>query len=165
LFDIERPYSRAVKARWTEGDLRRAVADARSIREIIEKLGLIPAGGNYATMKEHFKKLAIDTSHLKGSAWNKGMKVTCNPGRSLEEILKQGVYYKSYKLKLRLFRAGLKFQRCEDCGWAERTKDGYLPLEIHHVNGDPTDNRLENLQILCPNCHSLKPNYRARIRR
>ena len=60
LFDIERPYSRAVKARWTEGDLRRAVADARSIQEIIEKLGLIPAGGNYATMKEHFKKLAID---------------------------------------------------------------------------------------------------------
>ncbi|HLQ64050.1 MAG TPA: HNH endonuclease [bacterium] len=37
-------------------------------------------------------------------------------------------------------------------------------MEIHHVNGDPCDNRLENLQIICPNCHSLKPNYRNRIR-
>ncbi len=37
-----------------------------------------------------------------------------------------------------------------------------MPLELDHVNGDPTDNRLENLRILCPNCHALTDNYRGR---
>ena len=154
-----------MRPRWTETQLRKAVANSRSIRETLAKLGLVPVGGNYRTITRHLKHLKIDTTHLKGRAWNKGLKVTTNPGRPLEEILKRGVYYQSFMLKGRLFRAGLKDQRCEECGWAEKTPDGYLPLEIHHVNGDPTDNRPENLQVLCPNCHSLKPNYRARIRR
>ena len=151
--------------KWTEVELKRAVVSSQSIREIIEKLGLIPAGGNYATVRKYLRDLTLDIAHLRRQPWNKGLKVTSNPGRSLDEILKPGVYYKSFKLKGRLFRAGLKPRRCEVCGWAEKTTDGYLPLEIHHINGDPTDNRLDNLQILCPNCHSLKPNYRNRIRK
>jgi hypothetical protein len=55
---------------------------------------------------------------------------------ALEEILARGVYYKSFELKQKLFMAGLKPQRCEECGWAQRTPEGHLPLEIHHVNGD-----------------------------
>jgi len=151
--------------RWTFEDLRKATAVSRSVRQIISRLGLSPKGGNYATIERFLKELRIDTSHLKGRTWNKGLKITTNPGRSLKEILQPGIYYESYKLKRRLFKAGLKSPRCEECGWAEVTNDGYLPVEIHHTNGDPTDNRLENLQVLCPNCHSLKPNYRSRIRK
>jgi ribosomal protein L32 len=67
----------------------------------------------------------------------------------------------TYHLKLRLWRDGLKPLYCEECGWAKRAPDGRLPLELHHVNGDTFDNRLENLLVLCPNCHSLKSNHRG----
>lgn len=132
---------------------------------MLSSLKLEQAGGNYAMVKKYIEHFQIDTAHFKGHAWNKGLKVETRPKRTLEEILARGVYYKSFELKQRLFSAGLKPQLCQECGWAERTPEGHLPLEIHHVNGDPCDNRLENLQIVCPNCHSLKPNYRNRVRK
>ena len=64
-------------------------------------------------------------------------------------------------LKRRLFGAGLKEARCELCGlneWRGRP----LSLALHHLNGDGLDNRLENLQLLCPNCHSQTPNFSGR---
>lgn len=61
-------------------------------------------------------------------------------------------------IKRRLLAAGLKQNRCEQCGiarWHRRP----LSLCLHHVNGDRHDNRLENLRLLCPNCHSQTPNF------
>ena len=50
--------------------------------------------------------------------------------------------------------------KCEKCGWGEKNlMTNKVPLEIHHINGDCKDNREENLQLLCPNCHSLTENY------
>ena len=52
--------------------------------------------------------------------------------------------------------------QCELCGWHEiNTTTGKVPLEVHHVDGDYENNRPENLQVLCPNCHSLTPNFKA----
>lgn len=59
---------------------------------------------------------------------------------------------------------GLKADRCEICGiseWLGRP----LSLPLHHLNGDGDDNRLENLQLLCPNCHSQTENFAGRKRR
>jgi hypothetical protein len=64
-------------------------------------------------------------------------------------------------LKGRLLGAGLKQGRCEACG-IDEWRGEPLSLALHHVNGDGQDNRLENLQLLCPNCHSQTPNFSGR---
>ena len=66
-------------------------------------------------------------------------------------------------VKRRLLAAGLKENRCERCG-IEEWLGAPLSMALHHVNGDGSDNRLENLQMLCPNCHSQTENFAGRNR-
>lgn len=50
--------------------------------------------------------------------------------------------------------------KCEKCGWGEVNQyTGRIPLQIHHIDGNCTNNNEDNLQLLCPNCHSLTNNY------
>lgn len=53
-------------------------------------------------------------------------------------------------------------KKCQLCDWAKYSIDGRLPLEPDHINGDRYDNRIINLRILCPNCHSLQPTHRGK---
>jgi DNA-binding transcriptional ArsR family regulator len=82
----------------------------------------------------------------------------------LSDYLVAGRRVGRFHLKGRLLAEGLKEARCEQCGvsdWRGRP----LPFDLHHVNGDPLDNRHANLQILCPNCHAQTPNFGVRNRR
>lgn len=151
------------KRSWTEAQLRKSVQQARSFGQVLKMLGLRDAGGNHAQIKKYVKEYKIDTSHFKGRGWNKGLRGIGKPRIPLERILVKDSIFQSFKLKNRLFVARLKLKKCEECGWAKVAKGGYLPLELDHINGDRTDNRLENLRILCPNCHSLKSTYRGRV--
>ncbi len=150
------------KRTWSERQLRAAAASSTSYRQVLAKLGLREAGGNYAQLKKYIEEFGVDTRHFTGRTWNRGLKLTGIPRVPLAKILVKNSSFQSYKLKQRLFTAGLKPERCEECGWARKSPDGRLPLELDHMNGDSTDNRLENLRILCPNCHSLKPTHRGR---
>lgn len=67
-------------------------------------------------------------------------------------------------LKKRLFAEGLKENRCERCGLTE-WRGQQLSVALHHINGDGRDTRLENLVMLCPNCHSQTENFSGRGRR
>jgi hypothetical protein len=150
------------KRKWTVDQLTSAIKQSRSFRQVLLLLDLKPAGGNYDQIRKYTKEYAIDTTHFVGKLWNKGLKAVGKPRIELNDILKIGSTYQSFKLKQRLFTSGLKPMYCEECTWAQRTEDGYLPLELDHINGDRHDNRLENLRVLCPNCHSLKPTHRGR---
>lgn len=150
------------KRTWTEDQLRKSAKEVTSYGQLLRRLGLRYAGGNYTQIRQYIKELKIDISHFKGRAWNKGMRGIGKSRIPLEKILVKGSLYQSFKLKNRLFKVNLKPQYCEMCRWAEKTPSGYLPLELDHINGDHYDNRIENLRVLCPNCHSLTPHHRGR---
>jgi DNA-binding CsgD family transcriptional regulator/5-methylcytosine-specific restriction endonuclease McrA len=79
----------------------------------------------------------------------------------ISELLVAGKYRGRENLKLRLVKEGLKEPSCERCGLTE-WRGGALSLALHHVNGDRLDNRLQNLELLCPNCHSQTDTYSGR---
>ncbi len=146
---------------WTKKDLIKAVAQSKSVRQTLVFLNLAEAGGNYSHVKKYIGIYKIDTSHFLKSPWNKGKKIGFRPVLKIQDILCRNSSYQSYKLKRRLVYGGLKINKCEECSWAKRSVDGRVPLELDHINGDRFDNRLENLRVLCPNCHSLKITHRG----
>ena len=98
---------------------------------------------------------------------NQGGKGTSKPSGNkipLSEIL-EGKHpdYQTYKLKLRMLEEGLIEDKCEKCGWHEKPLGAeYSPCELHHKDGDSHNHRRENLEMVCPNCHSLTESYRAK---
>lgn len=53
-------------------------------------------------------------------------------------------------------------EKCMDCGWSERNKHtGNIPIELEHIDGNFKNNNIENLKLLCPNCHSLTDTYKG----
>lgn len=153
--------TRTKSRRWTDEQLRDAVAQSFSFAQTLRRLGLIAAGGNYDQVQRRVAELQLDTSHFRGRAWNVGLAYDPRAIVPLEQVLVAGRWTSSHPLKQRLFKAGLKHPSCELCGWAERAAGGRIPVELDHINGDRSDNRLENLRILCPNCHSLQPTHRG----
>lgn len=147
---------------WSDEQLIEAVKLSKSYRAVLLQLGLVPAGGNYEQIKRRVRELVVSTEHFTGIGWNVGLQFKPNPATPLEELLIKNGTAQSFVLKKRLFVAGLKTPMCELCGWAEKSLDGRIPVELDHINGDRYDNRLENLRILCPNCHSLQPTHRGR---
>lgn len=144
----------------TKEEFELAAKNSFSIAEMCRKLGKRPSGGNYKIMHNAIDTYHLDVSHFRGQGWNKGLVFIPNPAKELSEILVKNSTYQSFKLKKRLLNSGLKAYCCENCG--QSTWQGQaIPLELHHVNGDNRDNRLENLQLLCPNCHALTENYRG----
>lgn len=91
----------------------------------------------------------------------RGVVVTRPQGAPIADYLVRGRRVNRSHLKRRLLAEGLKENRCERCGIDDWLGEA-LAIALHHVNGDGTDNRLENLAMLCPNCHAQTPNFSGR---
>ena len=135
----------------TNEQLLKAIPLSTSIAGVLRTVGLkVESGGGYLRVKKLIAKHQVDISHFTGKGWNKGQ--TFGPTRPIEDYF-GGVRITSHRLRLRLLKEGIKKHQCELCKLNKWFGDP-IPLELHHVDGNRDNNRLENLQILCPNCHS-----------
>jgi hypothetical protein len=134
---------------YTDDDVRAAVAGALSLAAALRVLGLRPAGGSHVTLKKHIARLGLSTEHFRRD-WN----TRPSYAMPLERVLVSDSHYSRASLKRRLYTSGLKERRCELCGQDEIWRECRISLILDHINGMPTDNRLENLRIVCPNCAS-----------
>ena len=152
------------KKKYPEEELVEAIRTSRSIRQALMKVGIAPYGGNYATVRMLIEKYHIDTSHMTGQGWNKGdiLGLALFNTIPLEEILvEDSNYTNTSRIRTKLIASGLKEACCESCGLSEWNGQG-ISLELNHINGDRFDHRIENLQLLCPNCHAQTHTYRGK---
>lgn len=147
---------------YSDDALMEAVAKSTSIRGVLRELNLAPQGGNYQTVQRHIDRLKLSTAHMTGQGHSKGKSLP--PKTPTEEYLSNERPIGSFRLKNRLLREGYFEHRCSSCGLIEWLGDP-IPLELDHINGDSQDNRLNNIRLLCPNCHSLTPTYRGKNKR
>ena len=101
-------------------------------------------------LQNAFKYLNIQ---YKGNKSGKGKKSTLK--KSALEYL-NSTCIKSHTLKIKLLEDGIKQYKCEICN-NESWQNNKIPLELDHIDGNHNNNVLENIRLLCPNCHALQP--------
>jgi len=145
--------------KYTKEEFIESVKSSISIRQCLKKLGLAPKGGNYRTFHRYVKKLSIDISHFKGQGWNKGQNF--GPKRPIEDYLSNKFKTSSHSLRKRLVKENYFEHKCYKCNHT-RWNNEPIPLELEHKDGDHSNNNLDNLTLLCPNCHAQTSTYRGR---
>lgn len=158
--------------KYTKEWLEELCADSYSLAEVLRKAGRKQAGGNQETLKKKIAEFEIDISHFTGQLWNKG-----KTKKTDERLARNSLNKEKYQLEevfclnspvtQRVLRGYVerhnileyKCQFCDCDGYWLNTK---IALEIDHINGNNTDNRIENLRYLCPNCHATTDTYRGK---
>lgn len=142
--------------------LRDVVKKSNSVSDVLRYFGFSPYGGAHNTMTKRLKRENIDMTRIHANRYShlrKHVKGTIPP---IEELLVDDGRRCVRRLKERLIQEGIFEERCAKCGVGIAWMNSPLVLHLEHKNGKHSDNRLENLEILCPNCHSQTPTYGTR---
>lgn len=143
-------------AKWrqfSDEQLAQMVKDSKSFYELASKIGYVKSGGgSQAAIKQMVKEKGFDTSHFTGQGWNKD--------NYNYDLFYNGSVKSNGKSTLKAL-INLRGHQCECCKLTH-WNDQLIPLEVHHIDGDHNNNSLENLQLLCLNCHAQTSNFRGK---
>ena len=141
----------------TKEELEEIVLNCSTYADVLRKLDFInPAGSSYRCLKDKIKQFNISTSHMTHYS-NGGFKIYSN-----EEMFIKGSKVAQSALRTRVKRNNLIPYKCAICGNTGEWNNKPLTLTLDHINGNRTDNRLENLRYLCPNCDRQQDTFGAK---
>ncbi|WP_308129901.1 HNH endonuclease signature motif containing protein [Kitasatospora aureofaciens] len=162
-YGIDTSHFRSAGTVYTRELLQEAVSVSHSVAGVVRHLHQRQAGGTQAHIGRRIKELGIDTSHFTGQAHGRGKHA---PTRIPADQLLVRRPSEAKRLAGSRIRSALaelgRPELCEDCGTGPEWRGRLMTLEVDHINGDWSDNRPENLRLLCPNCHSITDTYCGR---
>jgi len=141
-------------------EIKKIVARCYSVSSVLSELGISPSGGNYKLFDRIKQVHGINTTHFTGRGHLRNKTHTWASKTPDAELFIENYTggVSSHMMKIRLIKRGIFEHKCYKCNNTE-WNNLPIPIELDHINGKHSDNRLENLTILCPNCHSQTPTH------
>lgn len=142
-------------------NLQRLLNESNTYGEVLNKIGLSVIANNFATLKKYIQLWGLSTELIDKNR----LKIKSHPKyteSTFRSSLENGVCtLKPHKILKKMIQYNMKEYKCEKCGLSKWNGEDIV-LELHHKNGNHSDNHFDNLEVLCPNCHSQTENFRTK---
>lgn len=158
-----------MKHKYNYNILNSICKESKSYAEVLTKLNITPVGGNYKTLKNNIRKYNVNISHFTHQGWNKG-KTSYTDSRiksnrnahTYQDIFIENSFVSQKTLRNYVKNHNIIEYKCAMCGNDGHWLNKIISLELDHIDGNNSNNLIDNLRYLCPNCHATTLTYRGK---